>query len=355
MAGMETTQHDTSTDDDRYRPTVDEAVNAVAAEIEPVAKSERAGSGSYSYRGIDRILDALAPIMARHQVTVVPAAVSDVHHEWVSSPSRSNPDRVEGFTRGTYTFQVRGPRGDTDAYTGQYHAHGMNDRDKSPGSMASYAYRNFVSLLFRIPTAQSDTEARDEHPVTTEKSVSEHQANQIIEMLNNVPDEADRRQAKHDFLAVFEIGSPFELQKSRFEQALRWIAPLVPEPFDADTGEPDTDEPDTAADEPADTDTADVTAAADADGEPVGVTDDEAAVLEALLATGSGNSNDIAAAMGQTKLSAKLRTAIAALAERNLIELDSDAEQGRGPLRVWRRNEPQINESAPDYSESETA
>lgn len=139
--------------------TVDEAVNAVAAEIDPIAKGLTSSDGQYTYRGIDQVMNALAPIQAKYGVTVVPHEVT-AEHEWVESTGRNNKVRVERLTSVVYTFMVRGPAG--DSYTGQIHAEAMNSRDKSAVSAASYAYRTFVSLLFRIPTAAPDPEENDD-------------------------------------------------------------------------------------------------------------------------------------------------------------------------------------------------
>lgn len=69
------------------------------------------------------------------------------------------------------------------------------------------------------------------------------------------------------------------------------------------------------------------------------VTDLEAGVIDALDAMHHGKASEIAQMMGRPANDGQVRTTVAALFERDIIELDPDAEQGRGPHRVYRLNE----------------
>lgn len=97
-------------------------------------------------------------------------------------------------------------------------------------------------------------------------------------------------------------------------------------------------------------------AAPTADSAPdpeTGLTDLEAGVIDSLEAIGSGRAVDIAQHMGYQSPNGALRTVIAALFERDMIELDPDAEQGRGPLRVYRRNEQLLADMATHYQNND--
>ncbi len=51
-----------------------QAINAVACELATsgIAKSQHNDEGDYAYRGIEDVLNALAPLLARHKLCVLP-------------------------------------------------------------------------------------------------------------------------------------------------------------------------------------------------------------------------------------------------------------------------------------------
>lgn len=106
-----------------------------------------------------------------------------------------------------------------------------------------------------------------------------------------------------------------------------------------------------APSEPADASESQSAAVPDSAPDPTtGLTDLEARIVDALEVLGSGRDVDVAQHMGMQAPSGQMRTVVAALFERDLIELDPDAEQGPGPLRVYRRNEQLLAEMAAHYS-----
>lgn len=206
--------------------TVDQAVNAIAQQIEPIAKSEKAAGGNYTYRGIDQIIDSLSPLMAKHGVTVHPVDV-DWAADWVASPTRKNADRRERHFTAKYTFEVRGPEG--DSFRGVTVMEGMNDRDKASGSALSYAWRQYVSLLFCIPIGPVDPE-RFDNDAAGQALVSDDEIAEIMSWFDRFPKGGTAvASAKHRFCTKFGISQPNQLAASDFTNAKKFVA-AIPDP-----------------------------------------------------------------------------------------------------------------------------
>lgn len=183
--------------------TVVAAVAAVAADLGAIGK-ESQGHG-YQYRGIDDILNALSPLLAKHGVVIVP---KPVHAETVPAPGRK-----EGWTatRVQYEFEVFGPDG--SSFVGGAAADGLSNQGTGPGIAASYAYKTFAIQLFCIPTYETP-EAENVPPV---EYVTAKQANELTALFDQIDDEQARKVAKVDWVRVF--GKPADLPLAVYDDA----------------------------------------------------------------------------------------------------------------------------------------
>ena len=226
-------------------PTVDEAVQAIMLALDPIAKAQQSeGVQRYMYRGRDAIVNAAAPLMAKHGVKVIPVAVSDLETGWVES-GRKQPER---FVSATYTFHVRGPGG--DFFTMDVFSETMNSRDKAAGGVLSYAWRFGVEALFCIPTDVPDNEENNQEagptnapgpvermrPATAEKPITRKAADDLTAMLNSITPDKAKIEAKQAFVEEFKA-TPAELPRGRHQEALAWIGARVPEPFESEAGQ----------------------------------------------------------------------------------------------------------------------
>lgn len=204
------------------------AVAAVTAEIGAIGKDSQ-GHG-YSYRGIDDMLNALSPLLAKHGVVIVPNVV-DV--ETVAAPGRK-----EGWTatRSKHSFTVFGPDG--SSFVGGAAADGLSNQGTGPGIAASYAYKTFVIQLFCIPTRETP-EAENVPPV---EYVTQKQADDLTALFDQIVDENARKVAKVDWVRVF--GRPTDLPAAAFDDAYAAAMDTV-EQHAGDT--PPAEEEDTAA------------------------------------------------------------------------------------------------------------
>lgn len=216
------------------------AVAAVAAEIGAVGKDAQSGKGgdqwSYKYRGIESVMNALHPILARHGVTIVPRVV-DGQHEWVKGSDRLSVMH--------YAYDVYGPDG--SMFTGSLVAEGYGQRDKSAVIASSYAWRQFVCLLFSIPTEDMRDPEDDNTPVERDVSLSEDQLADLRGVFNEIPDGEARKAAQVEFVEIMRA-KPNELTRAQYSSAMREArrlagraaaGPVPPVGVDPETGEVD--------------------------------------------------------------------------------------------------------------------
>jgi len=183
--------------------TAVQAVAAVSAELGAIRKDSQ-GHG-YNYRGIDDILNALSPLLAKHQVVIVPNLV---HVETTHAPGRK-----EGWTatRVQYSFEVFGPDG--SSFVGGAAADGLSNQGTGPGIAASYAFKTFCIQLFCIPTHETP-EAENVPPV---EYVTEKQAGDLVALFDQIEDEQARKVAKVDWVRVF--GKPSDMPAASYDDA----------------------------------------------------------------------------------------------------------------------------------------
>src|SRR5690348_3463588 len=90
-------------DDMKILPAVYAAIEAVMAEVgkDGIAKDRYNDGQKYKFRGIDDVYNALAPILARHHLIIVPRVLSREKTERVSIK-----DDGRGNTRESVLFYV---------------------------------------------------------------------------------------------------------------------------------------------------------------------------------------------------------------------------------------------------------
>ncbi len=212
--------------------SVYEAVAAITAEIGAIAKGSTSGRGgdqwSYSYRGIDDVMNALHPLLAKHQVTIVPRCVDTDHVEL---------QRSERLTIARYEYDVYGPDG--SMFTGAVTAEGVGQRDKSAVIASSYAWRTFVTLLFCIPTEDLSDPEEDNTPVERQVTLTDEHLTELVGLFNDLPEGPPRNLAKQAFQANW--GSPNKIPVEEWAAARRAAAELIQARLDSNAeGPPDS-------------------------------------------------------------------------------------------------------------------
>lgn len=129
-----------------------QAVNAVAADLSEVgiAKSHRNEEGGYQYRSTDDVLAALAPLLARHKLCVLPRILERSSTRWGQAGQlvsiRAAFDLASAIDGSIHTLESFGEA--------------IDESDKGTAKAISSAYKSAMLQAFCIPIPQEDADSK---------------------------------------------------------------------------------------------------------------------------------------------------------------------------------------------------
>jgi hypothetical protein len=136
------------------KPSIFEALNAVAVEVGAVRKGDRNQQQGFNFRGVDAVVNAVAPALRKAGVVVVPE-VLDVEYCTVEVGQRRTP---MGHCRVRVRYTWYGPGGDSVAST--VVAESMDAGDKASPKAMSVAYRTAILQTLALPTDDPEPDAQ---------------------------------------------------------------------------------------------------------------------------------------------------------------------------------------------------
>lgn len=134
--------------------TVQEAWTAVMRAVQGLGKHQRmTQGGTYNYRGIDDLMNAVGPALREYGVTVLPY-VRSINYRDVQT-SNGKPSREVTVI---VDYQISGPGGDT--MSGASAGESMDFGDKGTAKAMSVAYRVFLLQALTLPTDEPDPDSQ---------------------------------------------------------------------------------------------------------------------------------------------------------------------------------------------------
>lgn len=141
---------------DSFIPTDVLSVQAVITEVmrsvRAVGKDGRNTSQNFNFRGVDAVVNALAPSIREHGLIVVPDVLATEHREITSGNGKR-----QAWVIGTVRYVFTGPAGDSISAT--VVAEATDFADKATAKMMSVAYRTALLQVFNLPTDDPDPDA----------------------------------------------------------------------------------------------------------------------------------------------------------------------------------------------------
>lgn len=175
-------------------PKVYAAIAAIAGKMarEGIAKSRQNREQGYSFRGIDDVYKALAPLLAEHRLCVLPRVLTRELHE--RKTAKGNPlfnvvcdvefDFVSAEDGSKHTVRMQGEAMDT--------------ADKATNKAMSAAYKYACLQAFCIPTEGDDHDADETTHELAGDPLTEEEIAEWLGALDKAKDAADlaRRTSK---------------------------------------------------------------------------------------------------------------------------------------------------------------
>lgn len=137
--------------------TIFKALTAVQKDLAAagIAKADTNTFDNYKFRGIDAVLNALAPILSRHGVIIMPSITGSEIRTVTSSQGKP-----QNHAKVTVDYTLYDADG--DSITHSFVGEGMDRGDKSLNKACTAAYKYFLFEAFCIPvegTPDADTES----------------------------------------------------------------------------------------------------------------------------------------------------------------------------------------------------
>lgn len=144
------------------------AICAVQGELsrEGISKDRTNQQQGFKYRGIDDCYAALSPLLAKHNLCILPR----ITHKEVVERTNSKGTALF-YTTVTAEFDVVSAV-DSSKHTVSSFGEAMDSGDKSIGKAMSYAYKAMAFMLFAIPTEGDNDPDATSHEVKSKEVIS---------------------------------------------------------------------------------------------------------------------------------------------------------------------------------------
>lgn len=144
------------------KPTVIQALNEVMKTVGAIGKTDRNQSQGFNFRGIDAVVNAVAPALQKFGVIVSPQ-VLDYQYETVEIGRNRT---AMGHVRVKVNYRFFGPAGDSVEST--VVAEAMDSGDKASAKAMSVAFRTALLQTLCLPTDEIDPDATSYERSTAE-------------------------------------------------------------------------------------------------------------------------------------------------------------------------------------------
>lgn len=187
-----------------------QAIAAVSKDLAQVgiSKDSRNAAQGFNFRGIDAVYNALAPLLAKHGLCILPRCIG-----------RSVTERVNA--KGTAMFYVTVhaefdfvSAEDGSKHTVSTYGEAMDSGDKATNKAMSAAYKYAAFQAFCIPTEETAVDADAETHEVKSGPINEMQVDEI----NGLLDETSSDKAA--FCHYYKINSVPELSAASYQHAL---------------------------------------------------------------------------------------------------------------------------------------
>jgi len=165
---VETTEHDNQwkVPESMIVPKVYKAISNIQSELAKIGISKDGTNKMqhYKFRGIDQIYEAIAPLLAKHKLVIVPRTVD---RECVERKSNKGGALFYVSVKCDFDFVSAE---DGSVHTASMYGEAMDSGDKATNKAMSSAYKYICLQTFCIPTEGDNDADASSHEVETKKS-----------------------------------------------------------------------------------------------------------------------------------------------------------------------------------------
>jgi hypothetical protein len=138
---------------DVLRPTIFQLLASAKENVGSVAKKERNNSQNFNFRGIDAVVNAVAPVFNELGIINFPEVLEHEYEQVAVGKQQTLMGHVQLIVK--YTFY--GP--ESDSVSATVAAEAMDSGDKACAKAMSVAYRTALLQVLNLPTDEIDPDA----------------------------------------------------------------------------------------------------------------------------------------------------------------------------------------------------
>lgn len=143
-------------------PMIYAAISGVMADIGAVKKSKKNTQQGFMFRGIDDVMNALAPALVKNKVFVVPEVTQEIREERATTKGG-----VLLYTRLHITYHFYTVDG--SSVSAKVIGEAMDSGDKATNKAMSIAYKYAAFQVFNIPTEEMREPDAESHEVAPQQ------------------------------------------------------------------------------------------------------------------------------------------------------------------------------------------
>lgn len=192
------------------KPLVYDKIAAVQGDLAQtgISKDSENTFDRYKFRGIDAVYNALAPLLAKHGLCILPRIIE---RDCQERTSRKGEPMFYVTVTAEFDFVASE---DGSIHTIRTYGEAMDRSDKATNKAMSAAYKYAAFMAFAIPT-EGDNDADASTPeVSIPQKISEDQVTRLIPLIKAA------KLAETKFAHTFGVDRVIDLPASRFDEAL---------------------------------------------------------------------------------------------------------------------------------------
>lgn len=198
-----------------------ESITKIMAEIPAIGKNKTNLQQKFKYRGIDDVMNAIQPLLAKYKVFIVPTVLEQTREE---RQTKGGGTLIYSICKIKYTFYAEDGSNITAITIGE----GMDSGDKATNKAMAIAMKYALFQVFCIPTDEMkdpDAETPDEIVKKGEEKISKVQVDALYNLIKTKGVENDEviatlKQNEYEKLADIKVKDYMNIAK-HFENFVR--------------------------------------------------------------------------------------------------------------------------------------
>lgn len=198
-----------------------ESINAIMQEVPAIGKTEKNKQQGFNFRGIDTVMNAIQPLLAKHKVFVVPQTLEQIREE---RQTKNGGNLIYSILKIKFTFYAEDGTFVEAITTGE----GMDSGDKASNKAMAIAMKYALFQTFCIPTGDDpDAEC---HDIKAKFSMTKEMVETISSLLKKVSEinSMDYEEMIKDTLKQYKVDKIENLNEANYLHLLNRLKKPIP-------------------------------------------------------------------------------------------------------------------------------